>query len=422
MHFRFGSYSVPVGGANRVIFAAAMLALTASPMYAATTPKTTVHQASAYGAEVNVGSVVKLGKVALAELPSCYTQTTGSFSDSVTSVNKSGIISTGVVNSVAFSDATSSTGSSDVVGINILNGLISGSEIKAVSSSAVTGTKTFTYNATGSTLGDLKVLGIAVGANVAPNTVIDLPLVGSVTLNEQTVYTSADEAELTVNMIHVRITLGSNKGTEVIIGNAFSQIKTQNAPGVVGGYAYGPRLQASPVSVGPLVEQIIPCYGTGGAVESDSIVSGNLPGLLTTGTVSVTGEGNVTSVGTSSQATTSVAGVNLLGGLVSVSALTGTATASTTDGVSNDYSGGTTFVGISVAGHPEITANVAENTKLNIANLGILYLNRVQTGTDYVRVTPIELIIETTNTLGLPIGAVLTVGNAEADLHSAAVP
>jgi hypothetical protein len=50
--------------------AGSTLALSAALSYA----KTTVHVASAYGAEVNVGSVVKVGQIAGAALPSCSTQ------------------------------------------------------------------------------------------------------------------------------------------------------------------------------------------------------------------------------------------------------------------------------------------------------------------------------------------------------------
>ena len=46
----------------------AIATLAGAPSYAASVT-TTVHQASGYGAEVNVGSAVKVGPVAVAELP-----------------------------------------------------------------------------------------------------------------------------------------------------------------------------------------------------------------------------------------------------------------------------------------------------------------------------------------------------------------
>jgi hypothetical protein len=107
---------------------------------------------------------------------------------------------------------------------------------------------------------------------------------------------------------------------------------------------------------------------------------------------------------------------------VSATVIKGKASATTTDGTNFDFDGGSTFVGISVAGHPEITVNVAPNTEINIANLGVLYLNRVTRYADKVRVAPVELIINSGNVLHIPIGADLTVGVVEAQLHSADIP
>jgi hypothetical protein len=403
-----------------LIFAGSLFAFAVTPAYSAST---TVHQAYSYGAEVKVGGVVKLGPEAYAELPSCYVQNAGNFMATVASVEQTGLVSTGVVNSVASATVTSSTGSADVFGVNLLGGLITSTEIKAVSTSSVGGNGTFQFSAAGSTFGNLTVLGLPLTLNVAPNTVIALPGIGSMTLNEQTTYLSADEAELTVNMIHVRITLGANKGTEIIVSSANSMIKRQSVPAVVGGYAYAPTLVAGPVTTGPLVLQLIPCFGTnGGGVESDSVAATNIPGIVTTGTVTVTGEGSLANHDIHSQATSSIAGLNLLSGLVTATAINGVATALTTDGINFQFSGGSTFVGLTVAGFPAITDDVAPNTAISVAGLGTLYLNRVQTfDGDRIKVTPIELYVNKTNSL-LPIGADLTLGASEAQLHNEAIP
>ena len=406
-----------IGAAVGSVLAGAIFALAANPSYAITT----VHQARAYGARVNVGSVVKLGPVAVSELPSCDTQNVGSFTASAAAVNQAGLVGTGLVSTSASSTQGSSTGSSETVGVNLLNGLITSTDIKAVSTSSVNG-GVYSFSTAGSTFGSLKVLGIAIAANVAPNTVIELPLLGSVTLNEQVPYQSGDMASLTVNMIHVTLTLGANKGTEIIIGNASSSIKGQAVPAVVGGYAYAPQLVAKPVTTGPLALEIIPCFGTKGAVETDSVAATSIPGLLSTGAVTVTGTGNINKTETSSEATSTISGVNLLAGLVSATAIQGVASGVTADGTTFDFTGGSTFAGLSVAGHPEITVNVKPNTKIAIAGLGTLYLNKINYFPDKIKVAPIDLIINTTNTLGLPIGAELTVGVVEAALYSSTIP
>jgi len=407
-------YSGVITGA---ILAGSVLAFAATRGYASST---TVHQASGYGAEVKVGGVASVGPVAVAELPECY-PTTATFTASLTSVGETGLVTMGVVTSSASSTPDSSVGSSDVLNINLLGGIITASEIKAVSSSSVSD-GVFSFSSAGSIFSSLKVAGLPVSANVAPNTEIKLLGLGSVTLNEQVTYTSSDRASLTVNMIHVRITLGPKAGTEIIVSQGLSYIKTLTIPAAVGGYAYAPQLVAGPVTSGPLVLELIPCFGTDGVVETDSTTATSIPGVLSTGTVTVTGEGNVSKSQAMSQATSSIADANLLSGLLSVTAIDGVATGTTTDGVTFHFTGASTFVGLSVAGEPGITDNVAINTKIAIANLGTLYLNRVQYFADKIKVSPVELDVNATNSLGLPIGAVLTLGVVEAQLHSATIP
>src|SRR5271170_1819978 len=337
---------------------------------------TTVYQASGYGAEVKVGDLAKLGPVAYAKLPNC-TPLIDTYTASATSANESGLISTGVVQSVASSTLDSSMGSSDVVNLSILGGVITASEIKAVSSSSVDD-GVFSFSSEGSIFSGLKVLGLPVSVNVAPNTKINLPLIGSVTLNEQETFVSSTKASLTVNMIHVRITLGANAGTEIIVSQGFSDINTRAAPAAMGGSAYAPRLTVGPLTSGSLVYELVPCFGTGGVVQSDAIAETSLPGIVTTGAVTVTDEGNVTPTETSVQTTSSIAGVNLLSGLLTASAITGVASGTSTTPAVFNFTGGSTLVGLVVAGFPAITDNPPPNTKIEIANLGTLYLNRVQ--------------------------------------------
>ena len=130
---------------------------------------------------------------------------------------------------------------------------------------------------------------------------------------------------------------------------------------------------------------------------TNSIAAVSIPGLLSTGAVTVTGTGNINSAEASSEGTSSVALLNLLSGLVSATVIKGEASATTTDGSNFDLNGESTFVGLSVAGHPEIKASVAPNTQIKIANLGVLYLNRVTRYADKVRVAPVELIINVAN-------------------------
>jgi hypothetical protein len=157
-------------------------------------------------------------------------------------------------------------------------------------------------------------------------------------------------------------------------------------------------------------------------VETDSVADASIPGVVTTGAVSVSVEGSVSKAESSVETTSSIAGVNLLSGLLSATAIDAVATGTTTDGKNFVFNGGSTLAGLVVAGFPTITDNPKANTKLVIANLGTLYLNRVQYSADKVRVVPIELEVNAANALGLAIGADLTLGAVEAQLHSATIP
>jgi hypothetical protein len=410
------------GLAMGAVIAGSGLFVFMAPAYAATT---TVHSASSYGAQVKVGSTVKLGPIAPAILPSCSAQAVGNFTASAASADLAPLAGTGAVSDSASSTASTSTGISDVLAVNLLGGVITANEIKSVSTTSVSGGK-FGFSSAGSEFTELKVLGLPVSASPAPNTTIELPGIGSVILNEQVTQLTSDESSLAVSAIHVHVTvanlLGFAVGTDIVIANASSSIRVVSGPAAMGGYAESPQLTVGPVSSGPLVYVLIPCQGTYGAVDSDTVASASIPNVVTTGAVTATGTGTVGKSETSVQATTSIAGVNLLSGLLSATAVEGVATGTTTNGETFDFSGGATFVGLSVAGHPEITDQVAPNTKIPIAGLGTLELNRILKYSDEWKVVPVYLTVTTANTLGLAVGAELTLGVAEVQLHSAGIP
>ncbi len=397
--------------------------ISAAPSLAATT---LVHAAQSYGAKVSVGTTVKLGPIAPAILNPCTTNVDDTVSASATSVSDGVLVDTGVVSSVASSNAGTSTSSSDVMNINLLGGLITANEIKAVSSSSYIG-KVLSSSAAGSEFIGLSVLGVPITATPKPNFTIPLPGIGQVVLNEQLFSSSADRTTLTVNMIDVQVTeanlLGYKVGSEIIVADALSQVRVVPGPAVMGGYADAPVLSVASglVTSGPLVDVLIPCEGSGGVVSTDTIASTSIPNVLSTGTVTVTGVGNITESLVSDEATTTTASLNLLSGLVAATVIKATASGSTTDGETFDFTAGSTFGSITVAGHPEITVDVAPNTVVSIAGLGTLTLNEVIKTSDEIKTCPIKLVV-TTAAVGLPVGAELKIGEADVQLHSATIP
>ncbi len=105
------------GVITATVIAGSLFALASTSTYAATT---NVHSASSYGAEVKVGSVVKLGPIAVAQFGGCTTQPIGNFTASAASVSEAGLLTAGNVDSVASSTANSSTGSSEVTNVSLL--------------------------------------------------------------------------------------------------------------------------------------------------------------------------------------------------------------------------------------------------------------------------------------------------------------
>jgi hypothetical protein len=107
--------------------------------------------------------------------------------------------------------------------LNLLGGLITADGVASYSSSNIkSGAAVST--ADGSLFYNLVVNGVPISASVAPNTVISLPGVGSVTLNEQ--IGSGDGVNstgLTVNMIHVHLT-GLAQSGDIIVASANSQL------------------------------------------------------------------------------------------------------------------------------------------------------------------------------------------------------
>lgn len=109
---------------------------------------------------------------------------------------------------------------SEVEDVNILNGLVRAENVTAIASSYA-GSAGTGSDADGSGFVNLIVNGTPFTTDVAPNTRVDIPLVGSVVLNEQIRGgDGVSSSSIRVNMIHVHLLDGS----EVILGSASSSV------------------------------------------------------------------------------------------------------------------------------------------------------------------------------------------------------
>lgn len=109
---------------------------------------------------------------------------------------------------------------SEVENVDVLNGLVRADVVTAIASSYA-GSDGAGSNADGSGFVNLVVNGTRITTDVAPNTRVNIPLVGYVVLNEQ-VY-SGDGTRATginLNMIHVHLL----SGAEIILASASSSV------------------------------------------------------------------------------------------------------------------------------------------------------------------------------------------------------
>lgn len=279
-------------------------------------------------------------------------------------------------------------------------------------------------SAAGSNFVNLVVNGHSISATPAPNTNIALAGLGHVILNEQISSSKPGFASLTVNMIHVFITvqnvLNIPVGTQIIVADASSGLTVVGGPAALDGFAFGTSVNvANVIRSTPTAPVSVPCLGTNGVLLTNSVVSVSVPPDVVSGTVTDTARGSVTGSLSMSETTSTVQAVNLLNATVTANLIKADAKASTPDGTNFTFSdSGSQFVNLHVAGHSSIGDNVPPNTQVSLAGLGTLWLHRVIKTNNSIEVRMIEIVVTQANVLNVPIGTDIRVADAEASLHS----
>src|SRR5713101_4319089 len=366
--------------------------------------------ADAYGTHATLGNTVVAGKTAVSTLGPCgTTEPPVHTENTVLTASLPPLFTTGVINTTA-----------DVHDASLLGGLITADEVRAVSTTTHDATG-FHTSAAGSTFANLVVAGVPIFVNPAPNTVINLAGFGHVVLNEQISKVKSTHASLEVNMIHVFIThaniLNIPIGTEIIVSHAFSSL-TSGVNGTLDGTAYGTKASVgNVVTSGPSALLNMSCLGTNGNLKTNSVAQVQVPLLFSVGDVVDTTLGTVNGTSAVGETTSTVQAVTVVTDLVTASLVKADAHASKINGNLSFSDTGSTFVGLSVKGFPEINDNVPPNTRLSIAGLGTLWLHRVLHTSNSIEVRMIELIVTESNSIGIPIGTDIQVAVAEASVH-----
>lgn len=177
----------------------------------------------AFGLNAVVTGILALSKVADVVLPPGGTQT-------VATAGVAGILTTGVITDTTADISTPATGqeiatsSSTVNTLSLLGGAITATLVRSVATSTSNGT-TATSSSAGTTFTNLVIAGNPVAANPAANTVIAIPGVGSVIVNEQIPTGNGTMTTgLTVNALHVTVTTAGllPVGADIVVASARS--------------------------------------------------------------------------------------------------------------------------------------------------------------------------------------------------------
>jgi hypothetical protein len=180
----------------------------------------------AFGAQADV-TLVGLSPVTVGPIPSVTLPATGGgpISDSLLTVDAPGVVTTGVLNvstqgARLGEHAGNAQSSAQVAGVTALTDVLTANLVTSSCTSNGDGSSATT------TLANANVSGIgAIGANPAPNTVVTVADVATITFNEQTRSdVPGQQSSITVNAIHVRLNASVGTGDIVIAQSRCSAI------------------------------------------------------------------------------------------------------------------------------------------------------------------------------------------------------
>lgn len=235
---------------------------------------------------------------------------------------------------------------------------------------------------------------------VTPNTGITIPSIAEVVLHQaQTVGSAAGGAVgQASNALAIEL-LGGVTSTHV--GEVYSSLYGQaDQIWMFGeGQGVGVRALDDAVKVGPLVTAQLPCYGNGGVTGEVLGVNGLPASIGTLGAVKSTATGDRSGLSSDAVTTSQVAGVNLLGGVITADAVSSRSQVSTTDGAQtvSKAGSGSVLTNLVVAGTP-IAADAPPNTMITLpAGLGHVIINAQNTFAAGIEIIPLVVHVNAIN-------------------------
>ena len=313
----------------------------------------------------------------------------------------------------------------DVSDVNLLGGMITADAVRAVARVSASRSR-LAHSVTGSGFRNLRILGSLVPEDVAPNTTMPLPGLGSVTLMKVVPQGDfLDQGRVTVQMISVTITqpngLSLPIGSRIVVGQAVAAYDREvSEPIGVGGVAYlseansqsGDDVQNS---VGRAAALYLTCEGTGGAVRTRRASNLTVEDAVALGQGVTTVFSKPTRTGMKAIVTSDVDGVQLLGGIVTMGSVHAVASDRFDAGVRTSSAAGTGVSDLTIAGVP--LGNVTEeNVRIDVPLVGYVILNEVippaPGSKQRLRVNGARLVVESLGA-ALPVGSEIIVGHAE---------
>lgn len=374
---------------------------------------------SAYGSTVAVGSLATSGTTSYTTL--CTTRTGEVARNNTAAVDRPGVAHIGAatttVSSVKGTSSVSSVSTSRTGATSLLGGLVRASAL--TSSAKVTRTSTSTYHRTGSAVfTGLRVAGVAVKAKPGANDTITIPHIATVRLNGQYAATTAGSHTLTVTALRVTLLKGNPLDLPVgtiVVGVAAADLHapTHRLPA---GIAFGTRVDAGGVVTSGATAAVgLPCGGSSTA-RTNHVGAVDVPAAVHAGAVTTSVKSSDSATKTVSATSATIAGVRLLGGVVTVDAVTVAATTTRTSSAVTRSSAGTSIVGLNINGVPQ-TVGSAENSTVHIAGVGTLVLHGTVRTSSGLQVYGLQLNLDTA-VGGLTRGTILTVAAARSSVAS----
>lgn len=401
------------------------LSIVAVPSTAHATTKLWAYQASAGATYIKLAD----GTVS-SDLTAASTITGGpngaSRSNSTAAVSVAGgAVKTGAVQTKTTATKTATTTTlhswARTASVNLLSGLVKIDAITTNLTSTATTSGTTSYSGNTQFAG-IHIAGIRLPLTIPKNYSATIPGVADVRLNYVKHGATADASATfgwALSLTLIKAQKGVPAGATIILNpeTHFFNEATPSPGATLYGMAFGTQVAASGGSLakiesGPTAFLGTPYKGSNGKTLSRTTATVNVPGLLTTGAVTSTSTSTKDLIGDADiRNTNTVAGLNLLGGLVKATAIKVVAHGRMQDG---KWTSGMSMstVNLVVAGHA-IPVNVAPNTAISVAGLGRVVLNRrVRNGTTHANQIEAIRITLSTAKAGLPVGAVIQVSVA----------